>query len=104
MEKYLVVDVKVLFFISACKAKKEGIVSSSGVYKVVIVYRNCHLKNSCMLMQAKIRRICIGSLECKGANILTPKLQKDADFWQVGIFHHALSDFHFINLVFVTAV
>ena len=63
MEKYLVVMFEVLFFISACKAKKEGIVSSSGLYKVVIVYRNCRLKNSCMLMQTKIRRICMGSSE-----------------------------------------
>ena len=53
MEKYLVVMFKVLFFMSACKAKKEGIVSSSGLCKVVIIYRNCHLKNSCMLMQPK---------------------------------------------------
>ena len=39
---------------------------------------------------------------------LIPKLQEDSDFWQVGIFHHVLSEYlskshNFKKIIFVTS-
>ena len=46
------------------------------------------------LSQNYSKRLCMKSSEHKSANISPSKLQKNvADFWQVGIFGHALSKY-----------